>query len=95
MPKSKTLLDRIRQADRLRSAASDRWHRRFDEAQRMSRQADPDWYDGNFDLFAKAPRDFIQELESKRRATREADALFEDLDEEYQRLRRSAPRGRW
>ena len=31
MPREKTLLDRIRQADRLRSAVSERYHRRFED----------------------------------------------------------------
>lgn len=95
MPKANTILDELARTLKARSNALQRFHRREQDFNRFVGQRDPEWYDGNADLFAYAPKSVKGESAYRRKLAREAGNLTYDLGDravmEYDRLMRSNP----
>lgn len=98
MPKTtETMLDRLARTLKAREHALDRFDRRDQSLKRFWKQADPEseWYDGNADALAYAPKDVKDRRALLDKARREADELHYDLGDkavmEFGRLMKSNP----
>jgi len=96
MPKTaETMLDRLARTLKARKHALDRFDRRDQAVKRFWERTDFDWYDGNADALAYAPKDVKDRRMLLDKARREADELHYDLGDkavmEFDELMRSNP----
>lgn len=95
MPKAKTMLDELARVLKARDNAINRVDRREQDFNRFVNQREPEWYDGNADAFANAPKNAKQQYGRRVKLMHEAADLSSDLADravmEYDRLMRSRP----